>query len=134
MAEEEVKQEQAITLAESTEAEDEELEKQEKLAFPVAAVVRLMRKNLDREKIIKKEVKIAMNKWLERLCTKVAKEMNRSPYVTMSMNEFREGVRIYEDMDSFEKDKKRILSHLDAIKKDIEKLERDLGKIESDGF
>ncbi len=123
-------QQDAATVAAEAEAEDAELEKQEKLAFPVAAVVRLMRRNLDKEKIIKKEVKIAMNKWLERLCTKVAREMNKFPYVTMSISEFKEGIRIYEDMDGFEKDKQRILAHLTAIKRDIEKLERDLGKIE----
>mgnify|MGYP001611276646 CR=1 FL=1 len=111
-------------------AEDEQLEQQEKLAFPVATVVRVMRKTLDREKIIKKDVKIAMNKWLEKLCTKVAKEMNKIPYVTMSLNEFKEGIRVYEDMEGFDKDKQRILAHLDAIKKDIQRLERDLGKIE----
>jgi len=132
MAEEEMQQEQKPATQE--EAEDAELEKQEKLAFPVAAVVRLMRKHLDREKIIKKDVKIAMNKWLERVCSKVAREMNKFPYVTMSINEFKEGVRVYDDMENFEKDKKRILAHLDAIKKDIERLERDLGKIESDVY
>ncbi|MBI4019838.1 MAG: NFYB/HAP3 family transcription factor subunit [Candidatus Aenigmarchaeota archaeon] len=112
------------------EKEDAELEQKERLAFPVAAVVRVMRKNLDREKIIKKDVKIAMNKWLEKVCSKVAKEMNKIPYVTMSLNEFKEGIRVYEDMEGFDKDKQRILAHLAAIKADIARLERDLGKIE----
>ncbi|MBI4176431.1 MAG: NFYB/HAP3 family transcription factor subunit, partial [Candidatus Aenigmarchaeota archaeon] len=104
------------TSAVEEEKEDAELEQKERLAFPVAAVVRVMRKNLDREKIIKKEVKIAMNKWLEKACTKVAREMNKIPYVTMSLNEFKEGIRVYEDMEGFDKDKQRILAHLAAIK------------------
>ena len=103
--------------AESTEDEDEELEKKEKLAFPVAAVVRLMKRNLDKEKILKKEVKIAMNKF---------------PYVTMSINEFKEGTRVYDSLENFDKDKQRILAHMDAIKKDIERLERDLGKVKDE--
>ena len=107
-------------------------EEAEKLPFPTAAVVRLMKKNLDSEKMIKKEVKVAMNKWLGDLCERVSKEMNRFPYVTMHLNEFKEAKRVYEDLENFAKEKDRILAHFNAIKKDIERLERDLGKVEED--
>lgn len=114
------------------EIEEEETDKEEEkklnLPFPMAPVVRLMKANLDNEKMIKKEVKIAMNKWLGNLCAKVSKEMNKFPYVTMHLNEFKEAKRIYEDLENFDNEKKRILAHLNAIKKDIEKLERELGK------
>ena len=73
-----------------------------------------------------------MNKWLGRLCAKVAREMNHFPYVMMGLNELKEGRRIYEDLEGYEKDKKRVLAHLEAIKKDIERLQRDLGKEEDD--
>ncbi len=107
-------------------------EEAEKLPFPTAAVVRLMKKNLDSEKMIKKEVKVAMNKWLGDLCERVSKEMNRFPYVTMHLNEFKEAKRVYEDLENFAKEKDRIFAHFNAIKKDIERLERDLGKVEED--
>jgi histone H3/H4 len=121
--------------SESHEAEQETSEEEQQklgLAFPEAAVVRVMKKNLDKEKMIKKEVKIAMNKWLEEMCSQVTKSMNRFPYVMMTISEFRTGKRVYDSLEEFEKEKERILSHLDAIKKDIEKLERDLGKVEKD--
>ncbi|MFH1977910.1 MAG: histone-like protein [Candidatus Aenigmatarchaeota archaeon] len=114
------------------EEDDEDLDAKEKLAFPTAAIVRVMKKRLDKEKMIRKEVKVAMNKWLERMCTNVAKEMNKFPYVVMNLNEFKEGTRIYEDLENFGKEKNRILAHLDAMKKDIGRLERDLGKVEED--
>lgn len=114
------------------EESDEDIDVKEKLAFPTAAVVRTMRKRLDKEKMIRKEVKVAMNKWLQRICENVSKEMNKFPYVVMNLNEFKEGVRVYEDLENFDKEKKRILAHLDAMKKDIERLERDLGKVEED--
>ena len=101
-----------------------------KLAFPEASVVRIMKRHLDKEKMIKKEVKIAMNQWLEKMCTNVSKEMNRVPYVMMNLHEFKEGTRVYELLEDFDKEKDRILAHLTAIKKDIERLERDLGKVE----
>jgi len=107
-------------------------EEEAKLPFPTAAVVRIMKANMDREKMVRKEVKVEMNKWLGKLCAKVAREMNSFPYVMMGLNEFKEGKRVFEDLENYEKDKRRILAHFEAIKHDIEKLERDLGKKEDD--
>jgi histone H3/H4 len=101
-------------------------------AFPEAAVVRVMKKHMDKEKMIKKEVKVNMNKWLEQMCAQVSRNMNQYPYVMMTLSEFRQGKRIYDTLEEFDSEKKRILSHLDAIKKDIERLERDLGKVEEE--
>ncbi|MFH1445421.1 MAG: histone-like protein [Nanoarchaeota archaeon] len=102
----------------------------DKLAFPEASIVRIMKKHLDNEKMIKKEVKVAMNKWLEKVCANVAKEMNKVPYVMMNLHEFKEGTRVYDILEDFDHEKKRILAHMAAMKMDIEKLERDLGKVE----
>jgi histone H3/H4 len=101
-------------------------------AFPEAAVVRVMKKHMDKEKMIKKEVKIHMNKWLEQMCANVSKNMNNFPYVMMTLSEFRQGKKIYDTLEEFDSEKQRILSHLDAMKKDIERLEKDLGKVEED--
>jgi len=112
--------------------EDVSPEEEARLPFPTAAVVRIMKANMDREKMVRKEVKVEMNKWLGRLCAKVSREMNKFPYVMMGLNELKEGRRVFEDLENFDRDKKRILAHFESIKKDIEKLERDLGKEEED--
>lgn len=104
----------------------------ERLSFPEACIVRIMKKNMDKEKMIKKEVKVAMNKWLEKIVTNVAKTMNNFPYVMMTKSEFNRGIKVYETLEEFEKEKHRILAHMDAMKKDIERLERDLGKTEQE--
>lgn len=109
-------------------------EEEQKLPFPNAAIVRLMKSKMDGEKMIKKEVKLAMNKWLGNMCVNVSKEMNKFPYVMMHLHEFQKATEQYTSMENFQKEKDRILSHLDAIKKDIERLERDLGKQEEDVF
>ena len=117
---------------ESVEAEAEEAsspEEESKYAFPEAAVVRVMKKHLDKEKMVKKEVKIAMNQWLEKACSNIAKEMNKVPYVMVTLNEFKQGVKVYDSLEEFDMEKQRILAHMEAIKKDIERLERDLGKL-----
>lgn len=118
--------------SEKEEEVSEEEEAKLRLPFPTAAVVRIMKANMDPEKMIRKDVKVAMNKWLGGMCARVSREMNRFPYVMMHLNELNEGKRIYEDMEAFDKEKQRILAHMEAIKKDIERLERDLGKKEED--
>jgi histone H3/H4 len=110
----------------------EEKQGSERLAFPEACIVRIMKKHMDKEKMIKKEVKVEMNKWLEKLCANVAKTMNKFPYVMMSKSEFSRGIKVYDTLEEFEKEKQRILAHMDAMKKDIERLERDLGKTEQE--
>ena len=133
MPEEQVREAQPAQAVEAVEREEEiSEEEEERLPFPNAAIVRLMKTRLDGEKMIKKEVKIAMNKWLGNLCVNVAKEMNKFPYVMMHLHEFQKATEAYSSLENFQKDKERILAHLDAIKRDIEKLERDLGKKEED--
>jgi hypothetical protein len=124
------KQENANPVVE--EEQDKEDEIKMKLAFPQAAIVRLMKHHMDKEKMIKRDVKIAMNRWLEKMCTRVAREMNKFPYVMMNLHEFKESIRVYEDLENFDKEKMRILAHMDAIKRDIQRLERDLGKVEEE--
>lgn len=126
------KEEQKEEKLQEQEESDEDIDTKEKLAFPTAAVVRVMKRKLDKEKMIRKEVKVAMNKWLEKMCLSVARQMNKFPYVVMHLNEFKEGIRVYEDLENFDKEKDRILAHLDAMKNDIQRLERDLGKVEED--
>lgn len=131
--EEETKEKEALEEKELVEEEitEEEAEKQG-LPFPMASVVRLMKANMDSEKMIKKDVKIAMNKWLGNLCANASKEMNKIPYVMMHLHEFEQATEKFRELERFDREKERILAHLNAIKKDIERLERDLGKVEDD--
>ncbi len=120
------------TEAKKAEKKEKPKETKERFAFPEACIVRIMRKHLDKEKMIKKDVKVGMNKWLEKVCSNVAKTMNKFPYVMMTKSEFSRGIKVYETLEEFDKEKERILAHMDAMKKDIEKLERDLGKTEQE--
>ncbi len=129
---EEASEDNQVQQAPIVKEDDVSPEEEAKLPFPTAAVVRIMKANMDREKMVRKEVKVEMNKWLGKLCAKVSREMNRFPYVMMGLNEFKEGKRVFEDLENYEKDKKRILAHFDAIKHDIDKLERDIGKKEDE--
>jgi len=106
----------------------EKPEKTEKLPFPTAPIVRLMKKNLDKDKLIKKEVKDGMNKWLGEMCEKITKEMNEKPYTTVDLNTFKEAIKIYEDIEEMGKEKNRIVANLEKIKHDCDSLIRDLDR------
>ena len=110
--------------------EEVDAELEQKLPFPTAAVVRIMKRQMDGDKMIKKEVKVAMNKWLGDLCEAVAKEMNKNPYVMMHLHEFQKAKEQYDNLQTFKEEKDRVLAHFEAIKKDIERLEKDLGKLQ----
>lgn len=105
----------------------EESEKQE-LPFPTAPIVRLMRKNLDDNRIIRKRVKDEMNKWLGSMCEAVTKKMNEKPYSTVDYVMFKEAVQAYESLEEVEKEKQRILASLEKIKQDCDSLIRDLNR------
>lgn len=106
----------------------EEEKKEENLPFPTAPIVRMMKKNLDKDKLIKKQVKDEMNKWLAEICTKVTKKMNEKPYTTVDLTTFNDSVKIYNSLEDMEKEKERIVVSLEKIKQDCDALIRDLNK------
>jgi len=108
--------------------EKEKKQENEKLPLPMAPVVRIMRKNLDKDKIIKKRVKEEMNKWLGKMCAKASKKINEKPYATVNLEDFKDAVEKYSDVDEMEKEKTRIVSNLRKIIEDCDRLIRDLDR------
>ena len=106
----------------------EKPEKTESLLLPMAPIVRLMKKNLDKEKLIKKTVKVEMNEWLAQMCEIVTKKMNQAPYASVDLHTFKDAIKIYNDVDHMEKDKQRIIISLEKIKQDCDALIRDLDR------
>ncbi len=58
-------------------------EDEEKLPFAKAEVVRLMKENLDDDKMIRERVKVEMNKFLGEVLKNVCKQLNDYPYTTI---------------------------------------------------
>lgn len=100
----------------------EEEEAKEKLPFANAEIVRLMKQNMTPDKMIKKNVKIAMNKFLGDVVARIAQRMNKYPYVMMEYPMFKEAVRPYENIESWQLEKQRIVKYLDKIKADCDHL------------
>ena len=111
-----------------TEANTEEYmdENEEKLPFAKAEVVRLMKENLDDDKMIRERVKVEMNKFLGDVLVNVCKQLNDYPYSTVEYEMLKESTYPYTNIERINEEKIRILKHLDAIKSDCDALSMDV--------
>ena len=100
----------------------------EKLPFAKNEVVRLMRKNLDEDKMIKDQVKVEMNNFLYGILVNVCRQLNEYPYTTVDYGMFKECIYPYTNIERINEEKERILMHLDAIKADCDALAMDVEK------
>ncbi len=119
-------EEETMETAVAQEAEEEVNEEKEGLAFANAQVVRVMRKNIASDKMLKSEVKRCMNRFLEDTCADVSQRMNKYPYAMIDRRMFEEASEPYRTMDKVGEEKKRIVAHLQAIKEDCNRLIRDV--------
>ncbi|MEM0372262.1 MAG: hypothetical protein QXO69_00240 [archaeon] len=104
------------------EIEDEQLD----LVFPTATIVREMKKYVSEGKMIKKEVKIGMNKFLADIVKDVSTRMNEYPYSMLDYRMFQEASRPYRMAKEIQKEKQRMDKHMDVIIADCQSVKRDL--------
>jgi histone H3/H4 len=116
-------------------------EDDEKLPFAKAEVVRLMKENLDDDKMIRERVKVEMNIFLGEVLKNVCKQLNEYPYTTIEYEMLKESIYPYTNIERINQEKERILLHLEAIKADCNALAMDVQKtlklkdvVEEDSF
>ena len=107
---------------------EEYSEEDEKLPFAKAEVVRLMKENLDDDKMIRERVKVEMNKFLGEVLKNVCKQLNDYPYTTIEYEMLKESTYPYTNIERINQEKERILLHLEAIKADCNALAMDVQK------
>ncbi len=98
----------------------------EELPLPNATVVRLMKDNLSEDKMIKKEVKVAMNKFLGEVIKDIATRLDEFPYATVDYSMFREAIKPFKQAKEIGEEKDRLHTHLDKIISDCRSVQRDL--------
>ena len=103
-------------------------EDDEKLPFAKAEVVRLMKENLDDDKMIRERVKVEMNIFLGEVLKNVCKQLNEYPYTTIEYEMLKESIYPYTNIERINQEKERILLHLEAIKADCNALAMDVQK------
>ncbi len=126
---EEALQEEDEEIIQSDDEQDEgSQEEGEDLPFAKAEVVRLMKQNLDSDKMIRERVKVEMNKFLGEVLVKVCDQLNEYPYTTIEYEMLKESIYPYQNIERINEEKKRILMHLHAIKADCDALSMDVKK------
>ena len=117
-------------IEETTEEVTEEFvdENEEKLPFAKAEVVRLMKQNLDDDKMIRERVKVEMNIFLGEVLKNVCKQLNEYHYTTIEYEMLKESTYPYTNITRINQEKERILLHLEAIKADCNALAMDVQK------
>lgn len=123
---------------ETKKKEEPKKEKKKKpdLAFANAEVVRLMKKHLPKDRMIKKQVKIAMNQFLENVAVDITKKLAKEPFVYIEYHMFEKAVQPYKDLKSLEVEKERLIANLNKIKAEcdvmIDDVERKFAIFEDD--
>ncbi len=112
-------------VAEGTEEEPTE----EGLPFPNARVVAIMRKYLAHDKMIKSEVKKAMNRFLEQVVADVCKRMDQYPYAMVDYWMFEKAIEPYGKVKVLGEEKERVIKHLETMRTDVEALIRDIKNV-----
>jgi uncharacterized protein (DUF885 family) len=110
------------------ETEGEETIDEKEFAFAMAPIVRLMREELDGDKLIRSRVKREMNLWLEKLCRKISKKINESEYTVVELDDFKTAIEPYEMIDDVEQERRRIVATLEKVKQDCDSLIRDVNR------
>ncbi len=121
---------ESFFMAEEEFNEEEILEEEEvdDLPFAKAEVVRLMKQNLDSDKMIRERVKVEMNKFLGDILKQVCQQLNEYPYTTIEYEMLKESTYPYTNIKRINQEKERILLHLNAIKADCDALAMDVQK------
>ena len=123
------KEEVEEDVMEGMEVDKEEVGEEESgYAFAMAPIVRLMKDELDNDKMIRSRVKQEMNLWLEKICRKVTMTMNESEYTMVELDDFKTAIEPYEMIDDVEQERQRIVATLEKIKQDCDSLIRDVNR------
>jgi len=106
--------------------EENEPEPTEELAFANAEIVRLMRKYLPQDRMIKRRVKVGMNKFLADVCKEVTVKLAKEPFAYIEYDMFKRAIQQYTDLKKLEVEKQRLIKSLDKIKADCDVMIADI--------
>ncbi|MCX6776679.1 MAG: hypothetical protein NTY73_01750 [Candidatus Micrarchaeota archaeon] len=107
--------------------DEEELEKLE-LPFPNARVVRILKKNFQKEHQIRRDVKIASNDLMGKILEDIAKAMDNEEFYTLSIEHFNKASRKYRNVDLQAKRFERIKQLLMKQRAELEEVIMEMEK------
>jgi len=119
MVEEEIEKE---ALEGAVEGEELPPEEEEKLPFPTARVVRIIKENMTKPHQIRAEVKVAANEFLGEILKDIANEMDKEEIFTLNTEHFNKAIKKYKMITYQQK-------RIDRIKKLLEKQRAEIDEI-----
>lgn len=105
---------------EQPQVEDAEVN-DESMPFPTATIVRQMRKHIP-GKMISSKVKEEMNLFLGQIVEAVAKEMSKTRYSMVEMDDFFRATKPFTYAKELEKEKERVVQELERMRTDVDSL------------
>ncbi|MFH1199609.1 MAG: hypothetical protein V1708_00920 [Candidatus Micrarchaeota archaeon] len=119
-------QEQAAATPEGepSSAQEPELseEEEEKLPFPNARVVKIIRENLHQTHQIKMEVKLSANNLLHEILKDISASMDAEPYNSLSIDHFNKASRKYREIALTQKRIRRIKKVLEKQRAELDEI------------
>lgn len=113
--------------------EQQAIEANQTLIFPLAPIVREIKRHSE-GKMVSSKVKIATNMFLSQILTLVSKEMANTRYAMIEMDDFRRATLPYTFVKQLDKEKDRIIIDMEKMRMDweskIEEFKRKFGKEE----
>ncbi len=94
----------------------------EKLPFPTARVVRLIKENLTKPHQIRAEVKIAANEFMGAILADIAREMDKEEVFTLTTEHFNKAVKKYRMIEYQQKRIEKIKKLLEKQKTEVEEV------------
>jgi len=97
-------------------------EEEERLPFPTARVVRIIKENLTKEHQIRAEVKLAANEFLGDVLKDIAQEMDKEEVFTLNTEHFNRAVKKYRMIEWQQKRINRIKKLLEKQRAEIDEV------------
>lgn len=97
-------------------------EEDEKLPFPNARVVKIIKDNLKREHQVKRDVKVGANELLGEILADIAQSMDGEEYFTLSSEHFNKAARKYKEIGLNQKRIRRIKKVLEKQRAELDEI------------
>lgn len=99
------------------------------LPFPHSRVKEILKGSLKDGTFIKKKAAIDLNLWLGKMAEKVAKDVGTTNKAYIDSEDILRVTAKFDSLEEFDKERQRIIAHLNAMKADINRLLDELNRI-----
>ncbi|MHA1827036.1 MAG: hypothetical protein ACTSX6_00160 [Candidatus Heimdallarchaeaceae archaeon] len=101
---------------------NEQFDNEEKLPFPSARVLSIMKKHLSKKHMLSREVKIEVNKFLGSVLEDISKELEKDEEGILYLHNLEKALRKYKTIDLQRKKMEKVMKLLEKQKAEIDEI------------